>query len=1033
MHSRSAGPIGAAARSRRGRPHRPWRMGGGSEERFASAGLYLRDAAAQGRSGAARVRFREACAAASAAAWGEEGSASLTGSEALAERLRRRHGLRDKKHEMGSGKPADFEVIPRERIPEGATIAKSLVWEYRQGEASQGGWRPVCVVLGLDRKVDRKALSAVVSGTLVELDGEVEGGVEGEVEWEGEGASGVGVRMMKVGEAEKVTGFTVGNIPPLGHLTSVPLVVDTAMVEGPGSRGEAVVYCGGGEDGRELRIKLKALVAQPHCVVARISKRTKEEEEDIQMRSSSVASSPAPARGPESGSGGQWYGKDDEEVSSAALRQAAMKERSSARVERLLAQARGAPHEWDEDSVAKLVNARSGGGGKNSLHNAAWRGALASVRLLLDAGGEIEGISVGDGNYGKTPIFYALTRCRDDAVELLLGRGASVLVVNNKGQTPVSLAQTHLTPRYRAMVELAEAEQLAQGGVWRNFRESHADTSRAYGDLDPRFGLDPANGFPNGGADIGEVERRAKVVRPTTFEARASNFATNAAPGKTLASNERGPAWGRGPDWETKATGAGAEEHRQEEDARGVSLPCVDIGSDVCHLVGVLTSQRKMARCLRFANIVPPPDPGDRDGCLRLARALAKGVADAHAWSDAGDGKSRLAVQLIMGKTMRELLGEEEAVNKLKKLRVGQLVYVTGRLGVNNEQGNANYEERATVDVVVSDLRVIEDSFHVGYPLDRGVTEAALAEGLAGTERQQLGMGAGRGSTKGMDVLSMADVGDRAVVLVDDLRGVAELSEGLEALRVGLADLTTTGLGWEQDAEALTAGCVGLDCEWQPSSNGGRSNPVTLMQLAVGNSQVYLVDVMTLCRAGCEATEPMNAEEHALNEVLGPLFAPGGCLAVLGFSVDGDLSKLRRSFPHMPCFASVDALVDLSGLAGLALGRGWRSGSLSKLCSLVLGKRLDKSQQCSAWHERPLVDEQLAYASLDAACLCSLLGRMLPLLLLPGWQQGNGTGAGKEGVQSGTDAPPAGVGVLEAYRIPAPAWAYEEEADADAE
>jgi ribonuclease D len=36
-----------------------------------------------------------------------------------------------------------------------------------------------------------------------------------------------------------------------------------------------------------------------------------------------------------------------------------------------------------------------------------------------------------------------------------------------------------------------------------------------------------------------------------------------------------------------------------------------------------------------------------------------------------------------------------------------------------------------------------------------------------------------------------------------------------------------------------------------------------------------------------------------------------------------------------------------------------RDIGLSRLCGLVLGKPLDKSQQCSSWHLRPLDDEQV--------------------------------------------------------------------------
>lgn len=38
----------------------------------------------------------------------------------------------------------------------------------------------------------------------------------------------------------------------------------------------------------------------------------------------------------------------------------------------------------------------------------------------------------------------------------------------------------------------------------------------------------------------------------------------------------------------------------------------------------------------------------------------------------------------------------------------------------------------------------------------------------------------------------------------------------------------------------------------------------------------------------------------------------------------------------------------------------------------MLGKPLNKSQQCSSWHERPLAPEQLLYAANDAAVLLAI-------------------------------------------------------------
>ena len=80
---------------------------------------------------------------------------------------------------------------------------------------------------------------------------------------------------------------------------------------------------------------------------------------------------------------------------------------------------------------------------------------ILQFRLLL-----IMNISaILSGNYGKSALFFAITRNRDEIVVEFLKRGAKVKIVNNKGQTPLSLAVSHLLEETILLIEAAEEEQ----------------------------------------------------------------------------------------------------------------------------------------------------------------------------------------------------------------------------------------------------------------------------------------------------------------------------------------------------------------------------------------------------------------------------------------------------------------------------------------------------------------------------------------------------------------------------------------------
>ena len=72
--------------------------------------------------------------------------------------------------------------------------------------------------------------------------------------------------------------------------------------------------------------------------------------------------------------------------------------------------------------------------------------------------------------------------------------GCNTRIVNNKGQSPVSLARTHLLLETQQLI--ADAEQ-SETRPWANYRVTHSD-ERFYGDIDERFHPDLA-ALPTGG------------------------------------------------------------------------------------------------------------------------------------------------------------------------------------------------------------------------------------------------------------------------------------------------------------------------------------------------------------------------------------------------------------------------------------------------------------------------------------------------------------------------------------------------------
>ena len=720
-----------------------------------------------------------------------------------------------------------------------------------------------------------------------------------------------------------------------------------------------------------------------------------------------------------------------------------------------------------EDARA-LIDSPTCHSGKTALHLAAWKGSLESVQLLLTRGSNVNQWSTGSGNYGKTAIFYAMTQCRDDVVMELLDRGAWVKIVNNKGQTPRSLAVSHLKEETLQAIERAEQQQSHL--EWLNFRATHSD-SVVYGDLDPRLNTDEiATLLPSRNTTTMDTTLY-KSVFPTTFESRRDYRLRN--------------YWKD--NISTVVQSVGVESPLPSEDMSSNfanTVPPPDPQSGLVELVGVITGRRQMSRTLLFADIMPV----DCDGNVLLEKdgsgggdssssgggssggssggGSSSGGSSGGSSSSGGSGSSggggggesgvgyqvaRYAwtsgvgvdqgselkwIQLIVGKTIRNTLGQEAAAAICKGVKVGQVVRVQGRLsdqlgaakvGVPvNASGDMQYK---ALEMAVHHVDVLFDGKKTVFPPQtqkRGSSPLPLNwnEPLSAAATAAAGGGGGDGilvhcSVPSADSQIMPEsspssplpplplslpeatqpngelliggtdhplqtpqylelmevvnlIGDSnlrhlsdhevvAAIVVDDRKGLQTLEGIISAV--------------EMDSAAAV---VALDCEWKPSGMYDRSddsdgkkgvdNPVAVLQVATRRGLV-IIDMQTLAGDSSDASD-----RATLNSCLTRIMANSKIMK-LGFEVGQDLRKLMASFPALDGLHDVSNVMDIKRLGQVIMRMQAPSktmppaavpppapttvSSLTNLCRRLLGKGLNKSQQCSPWHVRPLTADQV--------------------------------------------------------------------------
>ncbi len=458
--------------------------------------------------------------------------------------------------------------------------------------------------------------------------------------------------------------------------------------------------------------------------------------------------------------------------------------------------------------------------------------------------------------------------------------------------------------------------------------------------------------------------------------------------------------------------------------------------NELITVVGRITGIRRMAKQLVFCDLGPP---SAYRGTSSTSMPHKKEEIDDddddddHPWRSGLDGQE-MAIQLIAGKTLCQ---QKEGPSALRKLKPGLLVLVNARTNVQSRESLVNWIKKRSLDLVILSYQILdepagESNNNTLMTLkesqeDQQTREKDRIRAIQRRSKEVVEDIHARTPPSNFTRLRLVDVlakpkNSKNVILVDDLESIHHFSSCLTHLLLSLTTMNEADTSTSSTGATPRFGWFGIDCEWKPSFYSDHPNddqPVLLLQVCMSpRNCVFLFDLQRLLRPLCAPTETMTTLELALSEAFTDLWLSTR-LPKCGFQLMADLRRLAASYPHIPAFQQVNAVVEVSSLAKRVLhmngqrnSRYWTS-SLARVTEYFLKKTLNKEQQVcvnwkeqnvyctsrpsftllthafsslvscnlvfgsSDWSRRPLTKEQMEYAALDAAISPALVKRAL--------------------------------------------------------